>query len=90
VLAAAAALVAFAAAAAACGDVDPWVVATDGALLDALRGPDPSPLQGVDARLARVLMAWRDEVDTEAVVRLVATDTALAVVPGAHRSGGRP
>jgi len=85
VLAAAAALVAFAVAAAACGDVDP-VVATDDALLNSLRAPNPTCPRGSDA-LARVLVAWRDEVDTEAVTRLVGTDTALAVVAGARRAG---
>ena len=59
-------------------------VQADDALLDALRGPNPSP-EGSDARLTQVLMAWRDEVDTEPVIQLVDTDTALAVVARARR-----
>ena len=59
-------------------------VQADDALLDALHGPNPSP-EGSDARLTQVLMAWRDEVDTEPVIQLVDTDTALAVVARARR-----
>ena len=59
-------------------------VQADDALLDALCGPNPSP-EGSDARLTQVLMAWRDEVDTEPVTQLVDTDTALAVVARVRR-----
>lgn len=60
-------------------------VQADDALLDALRGPNPS-LKG-DAWLMKALTAWRDEVDTEPLPRLVDTDTALALVRGPRRPG---
>jgi len=62
-------------------------VQADDALLDALRGPNPSP-KG-DAWLMQTLMAWRDKVDAEPLPRLVDTDTALAAVAtGRHRRAG--
>jgi len=62
-------------------------VQADDALLDALRGPNPSP-KG-DAWLMKALTAWRDEVDTEPLPRLVDVDTALAVVARAQPPVGR-
>ncbi|MDQ3989258.1 MAG: anti-sigma-D factor RsdA [Actinomycetota bacterium] len=59
-------------------------VQADDALLDALGGPNPFP-EGSDARLAQVLMAWRREVDSEPITRVMDTDTALAVVARARR-----
>ena len=59
-------------------------VQADDALLDALGGLNPSP-EGSDARLAQVLMAWRREVDSEPITRVMDTDTALAVVARARR-----
>src|SRR5918998_6033664 len=63
-------------------------VQADDALLDALRGPNP-PAEGSDARLTQVLLAWRREVDSEPVTRLMDTDTALAVVARARRPAPR-
>ncbi len=54
-----------------------------GELLDALRGPNPSP-KG-DAWLRKVLVAWRDEVDSEPAPQLVDVDTALAIVRSRSR-----
>jgi len=62
-------------------------VRVDDALLDelfvALRGPNPSP-KG-DAWLRKVLVAWRDEVDSEPAPQLVDVDTALAIVGARSR-----
>jgi len=65
------------------GDAHPdAAVQADDALLDALRGPNPSP-EG-DAWLMKMLRAWRDDVDTEPTPQLVDVDTALTIV------GARP
>ena len=61
------------------------LVRADDELLDALRGPNPS-LKG-DDWVTQVLVAWRDEVDTEPLPRLVDTDTATALVRGPRRPG---
>lgn len=60
---------------------DPAAVQADEALLSALDQPP-----GVDdAELARVLVAWRREMDTEPVGRLVDVDTAVATIGAARR-----
>ena len=51
-------------------------VQADDALLDAL-GDDPTPS---DADVARVLLAWRRNVDAAPIPTLVDVDTALAIV----------
>ncbi len=60
-------------------------VLADDALLDAL-GSDPAP---TDHYVGRVLAAWRVEVDSEPLPRLVDVDTALAVVARAQPPVGR-
>ncbi len=60
-------------------------VQADDALLDAL-GSDPTP---TDHDVGRVLAAWRVEVDSEPLPRLVDVDTALAVVARAQPPVGR-
>jgi hypothetical protein len=60
-------------------DAEPTAVQADDALLDALGGPNPS-LEPFEARFAQALQAWRREVESEPVVRLVDTDTALALI----------
>ncbi|MGH4019823.1 MAG: anti-sigma-D factor RsdA [Pseudonocardiaceae bacterium] len=63
-------------------------VQADDALLDLLgRADAATPLP--DDPLARVLMAWRREVDAEPVGELVDTDTALEVVAAARRPARR-
>ncbi len=56
-------------------------VQADDALLDAL-GDDPTPS---DADVARVLLAWRRDVDAESIPTLVDVDTALALVRARSR-----
>ena len=57
--------------------------ALSSALNDSTRGPDGD-------RVAQVLMAWRRDVDSEPITRVMDTDTALAVVARAHTTqGGR-
>jgi hypothetical protein len=51
-------------------------VQADDALLDAL-GDDPTPS---DADVARVLLAWRRDVDAEPIPRRMDVDTALSIV----------
>ncbi|MDQ3885616.1 MAG: anti-sigma-D factor RsdA [Actinomycetota bacterium] len=63
-------------------------VQADDALLDALSGPNPAS-EGPDTRLTQVLTAWRREIDTEPMVQLVDTDTAMAVVARAQRPESR-
>ncbi len=69
------------------GPLDPpadlAAVQADDALLDALRGPNPTP-KG-DAWLVQVLAAWRAEVDSEPAPQLVDVDTALAIVRARSR-----
>jgi hypothetical protein len=56
-------------------------VQADDALLDALySGTAPS-----DADVARVLLAWRRDVDAESIPTLVDVDTALALVRARSR-----
>lgn len=61
--------------------VDLAAVQADDALLDALT----SALYDDDAELARVLVAWRRDVDAEPIGELVDTDTALAGINASRR-----
>jgi len=56
-------------------------VQADDALLDEL-GIDPT---SSDADVARVLLAWRRDVDAESIPTLVDVDTALALVRARSR-----
>ncbi len=56
-------------------------VQADDALLDEL-GIDPT---SSDADVARVLLAWRRDVDAESIPTLVDVDTALAIVRARSR-----
>lgn len=67
----------------------------DDALLDALGGLDPSSDDSVnDAELNDLLLAWRRDIDSEPMIELVDTDTAVTTIKTAaaarrHRSVGR-
>lgn len=58
--------------------------AADDDLLDMLGG-NATDRSEADAELARVLVAWRRDVDTEPIGELVDTDTALAAISAARR-----
>ena len=60
-------------------------VQADDALLDEL-GIDPT---SSDADVARVLLAWRRDVDAESIPTLVDVDTALALVRARSRCSSR-
>ena len=76
---------------------DLLAVQADDELLDALRGPNllglhrehpgetvnVTPYPESDVRLTQMLVAWRDDVDTEPAPQLVDVDTALVIV-GVH------
>ncbi|MGH4015709.1 MAG: anti-sigma-D factor RsdA [Pseudonocardiaceae bacterium] len=68
--------------------VDLAAVQADDALLDTL-GSAGVGRGDADAELARVLMAWRRDVDTEAIGELVDTDTAVAVIRSARKPAPR-
>lgn len=59
------------------GPVDLAAVQADDALLDMLGGVERDL---TDAALARVLVAWRRDVDAEPIGELVDTDTAVAAI----------
>ena len=63
--------------------VDLAAVQADDALLDLLG--DVAACDVSDAELARVLVAWRREVDLEPIGELLDTDTALAAIAAARR-----
>lgn len=67
--------------------VDLTAVQADNALLDMLGGAGSAP--DTDAELARVLVAWRRNVETEPIAELVSTDTALAVIAAARKPAPR-
>lgn len=64
--------------------LDLAAVQADDALLDMLSSAGPAP-GDADAELARVLLAWRANVETEPIPELVSTDAALTVIAGARR-----
>src|ERR1700759_2741496 len=67
--------------------VDLAAVQADDALLSMLgRGVGSIPAGSTDAELARVLTAWRREVDAEPFGDLVAPDTAPTMITAARRS----
>ncbi|HEY2763751.1 MAG TPA: anti-sigma-D factor RsdA [Pseudonocardiaceae bacterium] len=68
--------------------VDLAAVQADDALLDML-GTGSVAGGDTDADLARVLVAWRRDVDTEAIGELVDTDTAVAVIGAARKPASR-
>lgn len=68
--------------------VDLAAVQADEALLNSLGRPDVVHT-GADAELARVLVAWRREVDTEALDPLVDIETAAATISAARRPVSR-
>lgn len=68
--------------------VDLAAVQDDDALLDMLGGESTGRTEA-DAELARVLVAWRRDVDTEPIGELVDTDTALAAISAARRPASR-
>lgn len=68
--------------------VDLAAVQADDALLDML-GAGSVADTDTDADLARVLVAWRRDVDTEAIGELVDTDTAVAVIGAARKPASR-
>ncbi|MGH3914582.1 MAG: anti-sigma-D factor RsdA [Pseudonocardiaceae bacterium] len=68
--------------------VDLAAVQADDALLNAL-GRTDAGREDNDAELARVLVAWRRDIDTESIGQLVDIDTAVATVSAARRSATR-
>ena len=68
--------------------VDLAAVQADDALLDMLGGSAPDRSEA-DAELARVLVAWRRDVDAEPIGELVDTDTALAAIRAARKPASR-
>jgi len=68
--------------------VDLAAVQADDALLDMLGGNAAGRSQA-DAELARVLVAWRRDVDTEPIGQLVDTDTALAAINSGRNPASR-
>lgn len=68
--------------------VDLAAVQADDALLNTLGRADVAR-GDADAELARVLVAWRREVDTESISQLVDIDTAVATISAARKSASR-
>lgn len=68
--------------------VDLAAVQADDALLDMLGGSSAGRSEA-DAELARVLVAWRRDVDTEPICDLVDTETALAAISAARKPASR-
>ncbi len=60
-------------------------IQADDALLDALGGKDPDRVGDlVQDDLNALLLAWRHDVDSQAISDLVDTDTAIATIAAAH------
>ncbi|MGH3940274.1 MAG: hypothetical protein ACRDTG_16910 [Pseudonocardiaceae bacterium] len=68
--------------------VDLAAVQADEALLNSLGRTDVARTD-TDAELARVLMAWRREVDTESIGPLVDIDTAVTAISTARKPASR-
>lgn len=68
--------------------VDLAAVQADDALLDMLGGNEAGR-STADAELARVLVAWRRDVDAESIGELVDTDTAAAAISAARKPAAR-
>lgn len=68
--------------------VDLAAVQADDALLDMLGGSETGRTTA-DAELARVLVAWRRDVDAEPIGELVDTETAVAAISAARKPATR-
>lgn len=71
------------------GAIDLSALQADEALLDALGRPDPDLSGHDDQELASLLLAWRQEADSEPISDLVDTDLAMAVIASARSTSVR-